>query len=674
MNKLQLHLLAFIFAAFLPSKKNNDHDEEDNINESYYTILGLQSNCKQDEIRKAYKKKSLQYHPDKVAQFARSSHKSPEQIQADFVQIKEAYDILSDVKKRNVYDVLGREGGEIFNAFQGGDSVESTSMDPNALIMNLATASFFNKSKLFVLVLLLVTMVVVGPILICIKADSAFNGNEGSLVDVKWVYILIPIWVFEFLFLVLATISEAWFLILEVTCIIILEVFLALKWDGVLKWDYVLILIPLLLHQGIVLLHSFVTIWRIQIDVARMVTLSYLEEKILPTFHIDDMNVDETEIEVVANESGERRYYNDLTDEEKDVINKLYIIVDNESHEQPSSGTNEDDDPETKLLFDIAKSSEFQYAAYRQKRAKKSILQLVLTRVPFLVLLILQLDLNKGWDWNLVFCTIWIEVCFNTLSNCFICLFTRAMNDPDYRYEIHAQYDTNEDEELGQSDEVISEKSSKVAHATSDVGQFDDTNHINKVEDFNDSIKFAPVSDNPLLTESDMTLNLNEDTDVVGGNEESDGDEINDESRSHDDGYEQTDGYASPFESDSSKRHAQAAGQCFNGIIEIILLALFLVKLNGYEHTGGSSGNYSSIWIIFPLLFFAGLILTCCGCCIYSKVTPDKMEAMMSGRNFPTRGHDDGDVSSPTRQGHGHIQTQNDSNVVLSSDNGDDLD
>jgi curved DNA-binding protein CbpA len=61
-----------------------------------YAILGVQSTATEDEIRKAYRKKALQYHPDK------NSSSTAEEI---FKQINKAYETLSDADKRRAYDL-----------------------------------------------------------------------------------------------------------------------------------------------------------------------------------------------------------------------------------------------------------------------------------------------------------------------------------------------------------------------------------------------------------------------------------------------------------------------------------------------------------------------------------------------------------------------------------------
>lgn len=68
----------------------------------YYGILGVAKDASPEEIKKAYRKKALQYHPDR----------NPGQAEAEkqFKEISEAYDVLSDEKKRSMYDRYGSEG------------------------------------------------------------------------------------------------------------------------------------------------------------------------------------------------------------------------------------------------------------------------------------------------------------------------------------------------------------------------------------------------------------------------------------------------------------------------------------------------------------------------------------------------------------------------------------
>lgn len=71
------------------------------MGKDYYKVLGIARGASEDEIKKAYRKQALRFHPDK--------NKSPG-AEDKFKEIAEAYDVLSDAKKKEVYDRLGEEG------------------------------------------------------------------------------------------------------------------------------------------------------------------------------------------------------------------------------------------------------------------------------------------------------------------------------------------------------------------------------------------------------------------------------------------------------------------------------------------------------------------------------------------------------------------------------------
>lgn len=68
----------------------------------YYEVLEVSRDAKSDDIKKAYRKKALQFHPDK----------NPGNTEAEkrFKEISEAYEVLSDEGKRSVYDRYGKDG------------------------------------------------------------------------------------------------------------------------------------------------------------------------------------------------------------------------------------------------------------------------------------------------------------------------------------------------------------------------------------------------------------------------------------------------------------------------------------------------------------------------------------------------------------------------------------
>ncbi|MEJ2726734.1 MAG: DnaJ C-terminal domain-containing protein [Deltaproteobacteria bacterium] len=68
----------------------------------YYKILGVSKTASPEEIKKAYRKLALQYHPDR--------NEGDKASEAKFKEISEAYAVLSDSEKRKKYDMFGAEG------------------------------------------------------------------------------------------------------------------------------------------------------------------------------------------------------------------------------------------------------------------------------------------------------------------------------------------------------------------------------------------------------------------------------------------------------------------------------------------------------------------------------------------------------------------------------------
>ncbi|SFC62595.1 molecular chaperone DnaJ [Clostridium uliginosum] len=100
----------------------------------YYELLGLQKGASEDEIKKAFRKLAIKYHPDK--------NKGNEEAESKFKEINEAYQVLSDPEKKSNYDQFGTADfngggfggsggfggfdmggfGDIFDMFTGGGS------------------------------------------------------------------------------------------------------------------------------------------------------------------------------------------------------------------------------------------------------------------------------------------------------------------------------------------------------------------------------------------------------------------------------------------------------------------------------------------------------------------------------------------------------------------------
>ena len=72
--------------------------------DDYYNILGISRKSTAKEIKSAYRKLALKYHPDKVPD------EDKEEAEKVFIRVSEAYAVLSDDDKRKVYDSYGKEG------------------------------------------------------------------------------------------------------------------------------------------------------------------------------------------------------------------------------------------------------------------------------------------------------------------------------------------------------------------------------------------------------------------------------------------------------------------------------------------------------------------------------------------------------------------------------------
>ncbi len=80
------------------------------MSKDYYNILGVDKNASQDEIKKAFRKKAHEYHPDKKTG-----------NEAKFKEVNEAYQVLGDAKKRAQYDQFGSafENGQAGGGYSG---------------------------------------------------------------------------------------------------------------------------------------------------------------------------------------------------------------------------------------------------------------------------------------------------------------------------------------------------------------------------------------------------------------------------------------------------------------------------------------------------------------------------------------------------------------------------
>jgi curved DNA-binding protein CbpA len=123
-----------------------------NYNKDYYKILNISKNSTKDDIKKAYRKLAIKFHPDK--------NKNNKQAENKFKEIGEAYEILSDENKKREYDIV-KNNNSNNNNYNFGRRVTTQTFhfknvnDPNKIInmffngrnMNHFNNMFENKRK-----------------------------------------------------------------------------------------------------------------------------------------------------------------------------------------------------------------------------------------------------------------------------------------------------------------------------------------------------------------------------------------------------------------------------------------------------------------------------------------------------------------------------------------------
>lgn len=112
------------------------------MNKDYYKILGLNKNSTEEEIKKSYRKLAIKWHPDK-------NPNNKEQAEKEFKLVSEAYAILSDPKKKQVYDKFGIAGLEQQDF--GGSGDFRSGIDPNVIFKSFFSShdDLFSQSNIF---------------------------------------------------------------------------------------------------------------------------------------------------------------------------------------------------------------------------------------------------------------------------------------------------------------------------------------------------------------------------------------------------------------------------------------------------------------------------------------------------------------------------------------------
>eukprot|EP01113_Clastostelium_recurvatum_P040478 TRINITY_DN6297_c0_g1_i3.p1 TRINITY_DN6297_c0_g1~~TRINITY_DN6297_c0_g1_i3.p1 ORF type:complete len:446 (-),score=54.82 TRINITY_DN6297_c0_g1_i3:36-1373(-) len=199
-------------------------------NTRLYGVLELEPESSPDEIKRAYRRLALQYHPDKNPNAG-----------DQFKEISDAYSVLSDPTKKDIYDKYGEEGlSFINNGFLGEDGGELLPLLMQPHLIGLV----------YLLVLVLVCMVVLVPIFLVVKIDNAVTWSWAATFSP--IYILLG-FLLAYNILVPLFITQRKFKMIysgvQTLLIILFFAFLAARLDGSIGWMFYLVFIPLYVHE-----------------------------------------------------------------------------------------------------------------------------------------------------------------------------------------------------------------------------------------------------------------------------------------------------------------------------------------------------------------------------------------------------------------------------------------
>jgi len=159
-------LIKFFFGPIL--------NPEGNVTQ-YYDVLGVTPDATIQEIKRAFKLKSLEYHPDKLAQRG-------ETIDSEkFRMIRTAYEVLIDPEKRKLYDRLGPLGIQIYD--------DPKSVNFSDLSRNFRNSDLSYRCRFYFVFAIIFGFFFIFPILLCLK----MNGQ----ITIPFVRVWIPLWILQ---------------------------------------------------------------------------------------------------------------------------------------------------------------------------------------------------------------------------------------------------------------------------------------------------------------------------------------------------------------------------------------------------------------------------------------------------------------------------------------------
>jgi cytochrome bd-type quinol oxidase subunit 2 len=631
-------LLLHVFPALLPPK---DGDEWE-----YYAILGFDDprRVSIDDIRKAYRKKSLELHPDKVAQ---RRQQNAAEAAAEYEKVQEAYGVLGDEKHRQQYAVLGNSPARYRFVHTGG------LYNPARLYENLAKASTIDKTRLVVVVSIVFMILLLQPILVAAKVNQVIE-QEGTLQNTDWVVILIPTWMLYGLLLIfwvaMAILApnkakpQVIATLLTSVCFLSGLIILAKKWDEPLStnkhWHRASV--PFYLAIFCRVLSAYLVVAAAQDEFQKMVSLQHLETT--EACCLEDMS-EERRAQVLKDNHV-------ITVDEEAVAAALEILA--------KEGVEFTDDDVEALR--VTTSPEFEAMDAMTQAVVTPAGNMLVFGVTFIALVAAKVEGQIDASWWLVFLPIWILLSQDVARGLFSCCCGSVSGE---EVVVMGRSDENSAEkEKGENDTDI-----EVGHLPVSTGMAAMQSSMEwataegDMKDFH-SPTSAPVEPLDIGEAGNKEIPSDEEasqTDQLGSKNETflrqkpPGAPANNLTVEHSEEEQDTEGSnlapAEQVDKDTSENaeepeikfdedtfrawqqaqteadqsamdaQAKAQGQCCVSLFQIIVVCLIVGKLeNDFESDtqDPSDTGYSAFWILFPIFLIAGLMFCCCSCLIYT--------------------------------------------------------
>ena len=631
--------LQTVCPALLPPANAEGEENE------YYAVLGLPKYSSSASVRSAYKKKSLQLHPDKLAQRG-------EVVDAKaYERVQQANAVLSDPTKRSLYHSYGCSVAR-YQFVENG-----LFQNPMAVISNLQAASISDKSRLFALTVVGVFLLaLLQPILIAVKA------NGDKLKSVSWLWILTPLFIVQGLYMLLLAIMAVFTLqkrkkkkersddgeqgdatdedeepdddegldtnsalsmlvtLLEKASWLTGTVLLALQWDDAGdddQFDWNLVAIPFYVGLVMRILSNLLISAKIRKACDTMVSTYYLQR-------VHDVSPDD---ELPADLASK---YIVVRADELSVAAILAQL--NADKDDEDEGVTEDELEEIR----VQSSPEFQSLATAIADLRSDVTTLLVVWVTLVVLVSLKLDqaTKKDYSWWLIFLPVWLRLGLPWLQAFGFC----CCAPPPPIDEIVAEH----------ADDIVIEHSAPTPKAENRreeasvefehaEGEMTDnaTNSeraVNKQETTDSTEPAVPVAARP--SPDSITSKAEEGVTTGAATKEeasaepisqgaaaaaasADPEQDDDEEGDDDEGFRRWQERMQEEEGAAyMEEKSKALSSCCWFSVQIVMLCLVVALLE-------DPGAFNALWVLFPIFLGSGILLCCCFCCIYARAPPE---------------------------------------------------